>query len=134
MSELKRTIASMKVPEHCIQGVMGEWLQQLSEKNQAQAESIRLRVLEDGEFRSKAVDAISDGIVFSTLAVTLLENNDFDEALSGLELTGEPIIDGLRLSIFDQSIDAALETPVEALLDPAFVRARADAFREVCTA
>lgn len=134
MSDLKETLASMKIPEHCVQGVMGEWLRELSEKNDTEGRQIRLRVLEDEEFRSRAVDAISDGIVFSTLAVTLLENDDFDEALTGIDTRhDDEILQGLRLQVFDRAISAAMDTPVQVLVDPAFVKARVDAFHEVCS-
>ena len=125
ISELR----NVNVSEPLLQSIMHEYIDKLRSRKSTDAERLQIRWETDRGFYANACKALSEAIVFSTLAGAASKKEDFLREAKNLAPIDDSMISMLRSDVFKAGVDCVVETIGEDVAKVMNVAERVEIFR-----
>jgi hypothetical protein len=107
---IQETVKGITIDISLLEGMAGHYFNRIAESDQSHAITLKHMVAENPIFRRCTLDAAADAIIFSQLAITLTDDQEFSDALECChDLSGSPLI-LMRISLFDEGLEIARES------------------------
>ncbi len=107
-------LQEIHISEALMQAIMGEYVQELRTRKRPQYSQTAEKLLEswenDPDFYPQVRQAISEAIIFSTLACSASNFEDFEREASNLAPIEDATLSALRRDIFVSGVRCAIET------------------------
>lgn len=107
MSAIRDIMNIIKIDQPTLQATVGKYLDHLEETDGEQVFEIKRDLGDSPSFAESTYRAAADGITLSTLAVSLDNDSDYEEALGTVKQLSDPFLTKIRRDLFVQSLTVA---------------------------
>jgi hypothetical protein len=129
-SDLSGVISRLRLPDHSLVKIVGERSDEIARVDPKKHLKLLERLASDNDFFDAAKRAASDGVVYCSLALMLLSDEEFDHALELMPQSTDPMIEDLRSAVFFEALRDCERDAACCGVSTVSLRARADRFRE----
>lgn len=107
---IQDTVRSISIDVSLLHGMSGHYLAQMEIDRPLAFQSFKMLIDADESIVPASLDAAADAVIFSQLAVTLIDDEEFEDALECRHELNEPVLVDMRLALFFEGIAVAKET------------------------
>lgn len=121
---IQEIIKSAEIDLHSMQAILGAYFEAATDVDKEFKAEMKKRIVEENEFSAEAYRAVNDAIIFSTLATTLVDNEDFREAVINAYPIENKFLGKMRIDLFLEAVETIEEAIPPGELEAANQKSR----------
>lgn len=107
---IQDTIRSISLDSYLLEGMVAHYCNQVELESATDGAALRTQVGGDEGMHRQALHAAADAVIFSQLAVSLLDDSEFGDALECRHSLDDKAFVAMRIALFAEGLSVACET------------------------